>query len=719
MVSGCIAERIKPHLQKIIHGDQKGFVEGRYIGEAIRSTYDIIQWAKDNHKTGIILLIDFEKAYDSISFSYIQKCMNFFNFGENLIKWVNILLHNFFAVVNHCGNISKRMSISRGCRQGDPIASYLFIICIEILAHKLRTEKKVEGFQMGQDSHKLELFADDCSIFLQPKSENLRNTMKVLNEFYHLSGLKISTMKTKAIWFGVGYNNAEKLCPDLNLDWDTEFRLLGLVFDGNISKMDRNIDSKINEIRKLFNCWINRSLTVYGKIVVVKTLALSKLSHVALVIPCLNQNKINEIESLIFKFIWNNKPDKVSRNHAKLPEAKGGLGMIDIKDFWQAFRFSWFRRLIKSNAFWPNILLNTINDITGEALDKNDILEMGQSKLLALSKKIQNKFWREVFRTAAPVIEGAVFCHPEKILLGSFWDNPLVTKNRPLKKIDFSEISDKVVYFQDLFKVGSNDLLSKAEIEEKCDTMLSQETYIELSYIMKTSLRKVGFRLENLPIVQLPIQPLLINIATLVTKGCNTYYKLIRKKKVLNSNIKDREAVWHQELNTIYGLQFWNKSYALTTEIKNDNRLKWLQFQIVRNSLFTNHKVSKFNPNIFPYCRNCFSTEKIGHLVWDCGQAQIFWQEIKLFLEAFEITSQITAKIAIFGYHKEPMTSITNFVILAAKGYIWKSKFEHAPLSILSFKKYLKCKLEDLKYSLEYIDKVEEFDQWINLYASL
>ena len=225
------------------------------------------------------------------------------------------------------------MNIARGCRQGDPIASYLFIICIEILAHKLRTEKKVQGFQMGQVSHKLELFADDCSIFLQPKSENLRNTMKVLSDFYHLSGLKISTMKTKAIWFGDGYNNTEKLCPDLNLDWDTEFKLLGLVFDGNLSRMDRNIDPEINEIRKLFNCWINRSLTVYGKIVVVKTLALSKLSHVALVIPCLNQSKINEIESLIFKFIWNTKPDKVSRNHAKLPEAKGGLGMIDIKAF--------------------------------------------------------------------------------------------------------------------------------------------------------------------------------------------------------------------------------------------------------------------------------------------------------------------------------------------------------------------------------------------------
>ena len=77
LVSGCIAERIKPRLDSIINGDQKGFVAGRYIGEAIRTTYDIIQWAKDNNKTGIILLIDFEKAYDSLSFSYIKNVLSF------------------------------------------------------------------------------------------------------------------------------------------------------------------------------------------------------------------------------------------------------------------------------------------------------------------------------------------------------------------------------------------------------------------------------------------------------------------------------------------------------------------------------------------------------------------------------------------------------------------------------------------------------------------
>ena len=75
-------------------------------------------------------------------------------------------------------------------------------------------------------------------------------------------------------------------------------------FDGNLEKMDKNLDSKIDEIQKLLNCWIYRSLTVYGRMVVVKTLALSKLSHVALIISCLKQNRIKEIENIIFKIIW-------------------------------------------------------------------------------------------------------------------------------------------------------------------------------------------------------------------------------------------------------------------------------------------------------------------------------------------------------------------------------------------------------------------------------
>ena len=83
-------------------------------------------------------------------------------------KWIKILLHNFKASINHCGNVSAPFVIGRGCRQGDPIASYLFIISIEILAHRLRNDPKILGFSIGNNlKHLLEIYADDLSIFLE------------------------------------------------------------------------------------------------------------------------------------------------------------------------------------------------------------------------------------------------------------------------------------------------------------------------------------------------------------------------------------------------------------------------------------------------------------------------------------------------------------------------------------------------------------------------
>ena len=83
------------------------------------------------------------------------------------------------------GNISKRLVIGRGARQGDPIASYLFIICIEILAHKLRSDREIKGFQIEDLTHILELYADDCSNFLQPTDKDLRKAMETLDNFFN------------------------------------------------------------------------------------------------------------------------------------------------------------------------------------------------------------------------------------------------------------------------------------------------------------------------------------------------------------------------------------------------------------------------------------------------------------------------------------------------------------------------------------------------------
>ena len=85
LVSSVIAKRVKQTLQDTIHEKKKRFIAGRFIGENIRLIYDILFEAKQQNIPGLILSINFEKAFDTVSWKFISKTLDYFNFGE-LIK---------------------------------------------------------------------------------------------------------------------------------------------------------------------------------------------------------------------------------------------------------------------------------------------------------------------------------------------------------------------------------------------------------------------------------------------------------------------------------------------------------------------------------------------------------------------------------------------------------------------------------------------------------
>ena len=79
-----MAERLKTVLSKLTHIDQKGFMSGRYISDNTRIIYmyNILQTTKEKNIPGMLLLVDFEKAFDSISWKFMYKYLNFFGFGQ-------------------------------------------------------------------------------------------------------------------------------------------------------------------------------------------------------------------------------------------------------------------------------------------------------------------------------------------------------------------------------------------------------------------------------------------------------------------------------------------------------------------------------------------------------------------------------------------------------------------------------------------------------------
>jgi exonuclease III len=107
IAASAIANRIKPHLSSIISPTQTGFIKGRFIGETTRFVYDIMNYAEKNKLPGLLMLIDFEKAFDSISWKFLIKALKKYNIGDDFIKWVNLLNKDIFASVIQMGYLSK------------------------------------------------------------------------------------------------------------------------------------------------------------------------------------------------------------------------------------------------------------------------------------------------------------------------------------------------------------------------------------------------------------------------------------------------------------------------------------------------------------------------------------------------------------------------------------------------------------------------------------
>ena len=109
---------------------------------------------------------------------------------------------NFKASILQCGYLSEQFVVQRGCRQGDPIAPYLFLLCAEILAMLIKQNVNINGIVVNNKEHKITQYADDTSLILDGSPDSLFNSLDTIDFFSKLSGLRINSSKTKVVWIG-------------------------------------------------------------------------------------------------------------------------------------------------------------------------------------------------------------------------------------------------------------------------------------------------------------------------------------------------------------------------------------------------------------------------------------------------------------------------------------------------------------------------------------
>ena len=676
--SGIWANRIKKYLPKLIGDSQTGFVMNRFIGENTRLTLDILNESKFENTDGLLILVDFEKAFDSISWDFISKILKLFNFSEKTIQIIKSLQKNSFSKIVQNGHSSDLIRLGRGCRQGDPISPYIFVLAVELLGVSVRTHKQLKGYKIKGKEHRISQFADDTNLFLFHSERNLRLCMDILEEFHLISGLKINVDKTKVVKFGKNRDSSDTLCPDLKLIWTDTFTSLGITYDmtdlENITNL--NIEPKILEMNKQIRIWQTRNLTLIGKILIIKSLLISKIIHILLSLPSPTETLFIKIESLFELFLWNGKPPKFKKQILEKTIADGGLQYPNIRHVDATMKASWFKRIYKSTGDWVSI--PHIYKLEG-------VYMYGDIYQQQLLNTVKNVFWRDTIKALILINMQQTFHGKESLLATPIWYNSqLIPEKR------YTWVNKCITTIGDILDNQGNIW----SIEE-----IFQKWKIKCDFLLHLSLKK---RIQNLLLNQnmenihvSPQLPYVLHCLEIGNKGNkNVYYNSLKRDSL---QLVDLSEKWGEAMNEDFNVKRLNLSFEMAKKSAPSVYQQFIQYKLLHRRTITNRLLKKMNITDFDHCLYCKeSPETIEHIYLECTNSKTLWQEtIKWVRSIYDNHFIISDSEKIFGGTKNSL--ITNTIITSVKDVIYFKRKTGTKMHITDVKRCLLKNLSTLK----------------------
>ena len=298
-----------PH---VVSKVQSGFQAGKSSSDnLILMCLVLDHYNTQTEEGGLVLQVDFEKAFDSVEHSFLFKTLETMGFGQYLIKLVKIAFHGCLGYINVNGYLSKPVYLGRGLHQGSPLSPILFLLIAQIFTRKLELSNCINGMKVNGIDILLSLFADDADLFLEATGESVDKVVKEMLNFGILSGCKANMDKTKCILLGKAKEDATLIGHIINkygADFlINDFTALGVQLNNYSCLQDMsnfNYSEKFKKAKTRANFWISRDLTIYGRTTIIKTLLLSQFVYIATPLPRPEGKIIQEITTFIFKFVW-------------------------------------------------------------------------------------------------------------------------------------------------------------------------------------------------------------------------------------------------------------------------------------------------------------------------------------------------------------------------------------------------------------------------------
>ena len=669
-----ISNRVSKVLDKVISPAQTAYIPGRVVHDNLRIFDFYKNYCQTNNVDSLLISLDAKKAFDSVSHKYLHEVLRRYGFSDDFIETVKLLYRDIKANIMVNGYKSVMIQIARSVKQGDALSCALFILCIDPLLRQLERNTEIESITVGRSrfsniniNSKVGAFADDVGMAVKNNATTVRAIFEDYATFSGMSGIELNIEKTEVLQLNVNSSAGIFVPKSIRvggkvLKTTETIKICGVTFSCNDTvAYKNNITDKITKLEKQIIRWLPRYLSLEGKLLIVKTFGLSQLIY-SLQMCEIKETDTKKIESIIFRFLWNNKwngsiaPDRIKRSFLKSSYERGGLNVPDIQILDKALKTKQFLRAMNSNHH-----INLVQKHKLEALGyfeyyKNEYHKICSNDIVISTYQQTVNIITDKIRTNGVNLEYEALNQLRANLIASIDVIEYFRRKRiPLVIHRFKTLADAGI---ETFHELINELnYPRSDRHRQCASEV-------ISFFPTEWVNLVHSTIDIDSGVTYEIVFPTHKGKTIVTKKISV--KSIRT--LLRDNMPKLQLPYDNETKfelTLNNLQ--HNPFLLVRNALHCPRDRFYKYRILHGDIFCNSRMFKFKMKDNPNCNMCPDiVENIKHLIWDCPRSARVWNFLNNLTKDLLGGEYITYNTVILGNTK-PLMAMETIIVWALK----------------------------------------------------
>ncbi|GKC16187.1 RNA-directed DNA polymerase, eukaryota, reverse transcriptase zinc-binding domain protein [Tanacetum coccineum] len=366
IIAKILSNRLVNVLGDIVNEVQSAFIAERQMLDGPFILNEILQWCTKKKKKTLIFKVDFEKAFDSIRWDFLDDVLKEFGFRCKWRNWIQSCLTSSKGSILVNGCPTNEFQFYKGLKQGDPLSPFLFILVMESLHlsfQRIVNAGMFKGIVLDQSLCLSHMFYADDAIFLGEWSDgNISTLIHVLKCFFHASGLKINLNKSKIM--GINVESAQVIQAAAKLGClvlKCPFYYLGTRVGGSMTRVQA-WQEIVEKVKSRLSKWKSKTLSIGGRLTLLKSV-LGSIPVFHMSIFKVPSKVLHILESIRSHFFNGHDPGSkkaswVKWNNVLTDKKRGGLGVSSLFALNRGLMIKWvWKFLSQKDSLWTKVIV--------------------------------------------------------------------------------------------------------------------------------------------------------------------------------------------------------------------------------------------------------------------------------------------------------------------------------------------------------------------------